>query len=279
MLIRQSQIKNFMDCPLKIKFEREGQNREQSSALTWGTLIHEAVLRLESSGDLEATLLWFKEVWSDPTSLDASLKIDYMMPRTSWKKYLDEGLEIIEKWWHLYRWDSDTIIAREYEFTVPVVGTDHELTGTIDRLALRYVGRLDEYVVLIQDYKTNRKIPTYNYLQHDLQFTSYAYASTRPEFWTGIENGEDLFQLYADRERHGEWIHLRGPKRMDAGERTNLHYARLRYAINAIAESIAMGIYVPNISGESCAYCDFRTACGLPTLDAEGYLERVKNSY
>lgn len=279
MLIRQSEIKRFMDCPLQFRFMREGHPREQSSALTWGTLIHEAVLRLERWDDLPRALDWFTEAWMDPTSLDASLKIDYMMPRTSFKKYLDEGIEIIERWAGIYRWDTEPVLARECEFTVPVVGTEHELTGTIDRLTIRYVGDLDAHVVLIQDYKTNRKVPTYNYLQHDLQFTAYAYATTRPEFWATFEDGDDLYERYRDLPRHGEWIHLRGPKRMNAGERTELHYARLRYAVNAIADSIAMGIYVPNISGESCTYCDFRKACGLPTLDEEGYLEKVKASY
>lgn len=280
MLIRQSQIKTFAECGLKYRFEHiDRLPREQSSALTWGSLIHEAVLHLEQLDDLQRALAWFKEAWTDPSSIDPELQIDYMMPRTSWKKYLDEGLNIIEKWAGIYRWDTDTVIAREHEFTVPVVGTDHELTGTIDRLALRYVGRLDRHVVLIQDYKTNRKVPTYSYLQHDLQFSAYAYATTRPEFWASFDNGEELYDLYAGAPRHGEWIHLRGPKRMDAGERTELHYARLRYAVEAIANSVAMGIYVPNISGESCTYCDFRKACGLPTLDEEGYLERVKNTY
>lgn len=286
MLIRQSTIKTFMECGLKYRFQHLDQlPREQSGALTWGSVLHEAIMRLEQwhltskPGDeppLARAQEWFRAAWSDPASLDASLNIDYFLPRTSWKKYLDDGLDLIAKWWGIYQWDTDTVLAREHTFTVPIEGTDHHLTGTVDRLALRYMGGLDTHAVLIQDYKTNRKVPTYSYLQHDLQFTAYAYASTRPEFWADLPNGEQLYQLYREQPRWGEWIHLRSPKRMDAGERSDLHYARLRYAITAIADAIATGIFVPNISGESCAYCDFRKQCGLPTLEAEGYMESIK---
>lgn len=286
MLIRQSSIKLFQECGLKYRFQNIDQlPREQSGALTWGSVLHEAVMRLEQwhlaskPGDppaLARTLEWFREVWSDPTILDADLKIDYFLPRTSWKKYLDDGLAIIEKWWGIYQWDTDTVIAREHEFTVPVEGTEHQLTGTVDRLVLRYMGKLDEHVVLIQDYKTNRKVPTYSYLQHDLQFSAYAMASTRPEFWSGLKNGEQLYEVYADKRRWAEWIHLRAPKRMDAGERSDLHFNRLRYAVNAIADAVALGVFIPNISGEACAYCDFRKSCGLPSLEDEGYMETIK---
>lgn len=290
MLIRQSDIKTFMECGLKYRFQKLDQlPREQSGALTWGSVLHEAVLRMEKwhiawqQGDpspLARTQEWFREVWSDPTVLDdemdQSLKIDYFHPRTSWKKYLDDGLNLIEKWYGIYQWDTDTVIAREHQFTVPVEGTDHHLTGTIDRLALRYMGGIDAHVVLIQDYKTNRKVPTYSYLQHDLQFSAYAYASTRPEFWADLDNGERLYELYRDKRRWAEWIHLRQPKRMDAGERSDLHYNRLRYAVEAIGNAVALGVFIPNISGESCTYCDFRKSCGLPTLEDEGYLETIK---
>ena len=67
--------------------------------------------------------------------------------------------------------------------------------------------------------------------------------------------------------RHGEWVALNGPKRMDAGERTQRHYNRLAYAVDAIAESVAQRIFPPNISGEACLYCDYRKPCGLPEID------------
>ena len=57
---------------------------------------------------------------------------------------------------------------------------------------------------------------------------------------------------------------------MDAGIREQRHYNCIEMAANAVAESIAMRIFVPTISGESCRYCEFRGPCGLPELDDNG---------
>jgi hypothetical protein len=68
----------------------------------------------------------------------------------------------------------------------------------------------------------------------------------------------------------GEWVHLRTPKRIDAGFRTEVHYNRLQYAIEQIELSVALGIFVPDISGAACEFCEFRQRCGLPSREQEG---------
>lgn len=289
MIVRQSMIKAFMDCALKYKYEHiDGLPREQSSALTWGSVMHESVERLEvamESDDedtrqnaLDSTLTWFTDAWAEPAKvLGPEYEIDYYLPRTSWQSLYDEGKEILTRWHGHQQWESDVVLAREYTFTVDVPGTEHQLSGTLDRLALRYVGKLGRNVVQVVDYKTSKRRPTYDYLQHDLQFTAYSFATERPEFWTGIENGEEIYERMKDAPRHNEWIHLRGPHRLDAGERTANHYMRLIYAIDQIADSIAMGIFVPDISGTNCTFCDFRKECGLPSLAEEGYMEEVNS--
>ena len=80
-------------------------------------------------------------------------------------------------------------------------------------------------------------------------------------------DGQRLFEQTRDYPRRGEWVALtQGPLRLDAGERSQVHYNRLVYAVNALAESVAMRIFVPNISGETCKFCDFRAQCGLPDI-------------
>jgi RecB family exonuclease len=145
----------------------------------------------------------------------------------------------------------------------------NELTGTLDKLALRPL-KDGTFGVLVSDYKTGSKPPTRDYLQHDVQFHAYCYATTQPEFWVGIPDGEKLYQLYKDAPRMGEWVHLRTPKRIDAGFRTEVHYNRLQYAIEQIELSVALGIFVPDISGAACEFCEFRQRCGLPSREQEG---------
>lgn len=265
--MRQSLLKLWQICPLQYRYsEVDGLPREQSSALTFGSLVHHAVLLLETTGDLEATVQWFKGAWADPAAVAAEYEITEWIKGTSYAKYARDGEAILRDWWSIIRWESDTVLAREYSFRVPI--GEHHLVGTIDKLALRHMPKRRRQVVLVSDYKTNRRLPTYEYLGDDLQFTAYCYATTQPGFWTGIENGEALYEQTRDWPRYGEWVALKGPKRMDAGERTSIHYNRLEYAVNMIAESVALRIFPPNISGASCRYCSFRSRCGLNPIAA-----------
>jgi hypothetical protein len=269
--VRQSELKTFQRCPLQLKFGKiDGIAREQSAALTFGTVMHEATLRMELAQDLAVGLRLFELWWTDPEQLEVGLTPTEYLRGTSWKKYHELGPRILADWWGLIQWEADDVIAREHHFVVPV-GTDHELEGTVDKLAIRYLAKTDEYVMLVSDYKTSRKEPTYGYLFHDLQFTAYCFATTQPEFWTGIQDGEKIWRRLQGVRRMGEWVQLVSspPRRKDAGERTDMHYSRLHYAIDQFAQSVSLGIYVPNLSGDVCMYCDFRKSCGLLSREDE----------
>lgn len=123
---------------------------------------------------------------------------------------------------------------------------------------------------MIRTHNSNRKTPTYDYLAEDIQFSSYAFATLHPSFWAAIPGGMEIFERVKNFPRFGEWVQLTGPKRMDAGERTQRHYNRLIMAVNAIAKSIEADIFVPTISGETCRWCSHRKPCGLPELDENG---------
>lgn len=272
MRIRQSDLKTWGSCPLQYKFGKlDGLPREQSCALTFGTIIHDVVLFLETTGDLAAAQDRFKTFWMDPTLLDPELEIQRWLPRRSFKGYLEDGERIIRDWWGLIQWDADVVLAREQHFVVPIGNNGNELEGTIDKLTIRYRPKKNDYVLLVSDLKTTRKMPTYNYLRQDLQFTAYTYATTQESFWTGVENGAHYFEQAKGLEREAEWVQLTGPQRRHAGERTDQDFGRLAYAVDAMATSVAMGIFVPTISGESCTFCDFRKHCGLQDLETEDH--------
>lgn len=275
MRVRQSDLKTFQRCPLQLKFSKvDGLPREQSAALTFGTVMHYCILLMEEAYDLAVGLAAFEKYWTEPESLEPGLTPTEYLKGTSWMKYYTEGPRILRDWWGIIQWESDDVIAREHHFIVPV-GKDHELEGTADKLAIRYEPKTDEYVLLVSDYKTSRKEPTYGYLFHDLQFSAYCYATTQPEFWTGIQGGDEIYENLKGVRRMAEWVQLTGPKRKNAGERNEMHYARLRYAINAFAESVSLGVFVPNISGDVCMYCDFRKSCGLLPREEEERLMLV----
>jgi hypothetical protein len=289
MLIRQSTIKQFMQCSLKYKFSHEdGVLREQASAMSFGTVIHDAVLVMEVQQSLAAGVARFEELWDNlgrynqscqpAVAGEVTLEYDYLLPRNTHLGYREMGQKILRDWWQLIQWESDVVLAREYTFTVPI--GSHELNGTVDKLALRPLKGAKGFGVLVSDYKTSAKQPTRDYLQHDVQFHAYCYATTRPEFWVNLPpvtladgstiTGPELFVKYVDAPRLSEWVQLRVPRRIDAGERTDVHYNRLKYAIDQIELSVATGIFVPDISGTNCEFCEFRKRCGLPSREQEG---------
>ena len=276
MILRQSQIDLFMQCPLKYRYTHVDKvPQEQSCALTFGTLIHAAIQIMEEQDSLDAGLDMFKDAWADPEKYDPELKIDYFLPRRTPASYLAQAENLMTKWKHEFDWDPDQIIAREHQFTVPLGDSGHHLTGTVDRLALRYSPRLNRQVVVVQDYKTNKKKPAYDYLRQNIQLTAYSYASEQPEFWESLPDGQHIFEQVSDIGRETEWIWLMGPARLDGGERNANDYARLMMAVQAMTESIDWGIYMPDISGATCTFCEFRGPCGIETIEDEGYMERV----
>lgn len=264
MIIRQSTIKQFMACPLRYKFQAEGAPREQSSALSFGSVLHECVEYLETTRDLDKATMKFEVMWSNLANYD--LAYDYLIPRNTHVGYLDMGRKILRDWWAIVQWEVGTVLGREYTFNVGM--GSHTINGTIDKLKVVQQGD-GTWIVVVEDYKTSAKQPTRDYLRHDLQFTTYAYATTRPEFWVNIPDGDKWFEELKDAPRTGEWIHLRTSKTIPAGERNAVDYNRLRYAIDQIEAAIACGIFVPDISGTNCEYCEFRQRCGLPSREEE----------
>jgi hypothetical protein len=263
-------LKQWQKCPLLIRWELEGLPREQSGSLVFGSIIHDCVLWLEVNQDLDGAIDRFNTFWARPELLDPEYVIDHYVRGTSWKKFAEKGPDLLSRWWNIIQWETDLVLGREYEFDVPI-GNGHTLHGTVDKLTVRWHAATERWILLISDYKTNNKVPTYGYLEEDLQFSAYAYASLQPEFWVNMFPGDaakglELWERYKDLPRYGEWVQLVGSKRMDAGIREERHFNRLIMAVNAMADSIAMRIFVPNISGETCRYCEFRKHCGLPEL-------------
>lgn len=270
--LRQSDIKLWLKCPLAWRFANvEKLPRLQGGALTYGSILHDCVFHLETTRDLDAAIERFERFWREPTLLDPSYGVEYYHRGASWVKYATEGPEVLRHWAKIIEWDSELVLAREYTFDLPIGRNGHRLRGTLDKLVIAFHPKTGAYVVKVVDYKTDRKTPKYDFLEEDLQFSAYCWATTQREFWEGLPGGRgpELFEQYKHLPRRGEWVQLTGPRIMDAGERVDRHYRRLSTAVDAISDSIAMGIYVPTISGETCRYCDYRGPCGLPEIEED----------
>ncbi len=288
MQIHQSDVSAWARCPQAMYLQRQGHKGVQTSALSFGTVMHYALEVFERewrSGTRWVTakamaIDTFKHYWHPLNIENVTTPVEVWLRGQSYAGLARIGVEGLT-WYAEYARDADEeLLATEYSFQVPIEGTwdydldePHILVGTIDRLAARYYKGV--LVIEVGDYKTGKD---YTYLRQNIQFSAYCMASTRREFWAGWrgedgfgERGPDLFDRFKTTPRRGAWFSLRGKKVMDAGWRGPDDYARFALAVEQITASMKADIYPLSITGENCSYCTFRSICGGTGVPADNH--------
>lgn len=267
--------------------ERAGNPGIQTSALSYGTVIHYAIEVFER--EWRTGTPWrqakaiavdtFKHYWH-PMNIDAVSKpVELWLPQQSYGSLAARGVAAIEWYADWARTEDEELLATEFGFQVPIAGTwdedtdePHILAGTIDRLSTKFYKR--KPVLVVSDLKSGRDYPQ---LRQNLQFTSYTYATTRREFWEGWrgedgfrDRGAELYERFQSAARQGVWISLKFHKIQNAGWRGPDDYTRFALAVEQVVASMKADIYPMNISGENCSYCPHRDICagvGVPKAD------------
>lgn len=292
-IIHQSDLASWQRCPAEFAYAAANVREDQNSASAWGTVMHHALHVLERYRDLDKAIESFLYYWH-PLNIDQltePVPQDGWLPRQDYNTLRQRGVEAIKRYAELTRYDDHELLALEYEFVVPVLGTPHFLAGTVDRLAIRWHRKLE--TVCIDDYKSGKQKWG---LRWNVQGSAYAYASLLPEFWQGNEvtalrpfrgpvtykaqgfepeRAQALVErvrLISDNDplpRKFTWINLRESKWVDGGYRSTIDYQRLALAVTQIAKSIEGSIFPLNLSGETCRFCAFRNHCGKVGLPEE----------
>jgi len=298
--IRQSDLATFQRCAQQVKLGRTYGGGETLSATVFGTVFHYALMVLEQLHNAgredalqvaEQTFLYYWEPDHVPelqeSQGDAPVGIQVWLPRTSYGGYRDRGLRGLRLYYNeVLTVDTGILLAVEHTFEVPwdVDGEVHTLTGTVDRLALRWHNR--QPYLSVEDAKTGKK-PTY--LRFATQWTLYSAASTKPEFWVDFNDPafNELHQKLADKKldlmenpdnfpvipRRGRWLSFRdGFSIHDAGWRTEADYRRLTVHLREYIKANRADVFPLTVSGEVCTYCQFSRngMCGgepLPELE------------
>lgn len=267
MRFSASKINTWMACPLQAKFKYvDHLPQRQSGKASFGVVIHDALDYYNNSHDADGAVRRFSDHWKNPEKL--GVEPDYWPRYTTYGGLMTRGQEIIREYADKLKWDKRTVIATEHKFLVPF--GDHEIVGFVDLVELR-TGTRGRPLLRIVDYKTNAKAPFTTALRVNIQFTAYIYASLQPEFWLGnppeappIPDGDKWWAQLQDVDREGIWHHLMTNKELSCGTRDDKDFMRLYRACEEIGKAEAAGIYVPNISGDTCTYCDFVEPCGVP---------------
>jgi hypothetical protein len=286
--VHQSMISSWMRCPTAFKYDRAGLPRRQTSALSYGSVMHyalEVYTRKRVEGvPLDQAVKIAQETFDfywNPINIEPICQpVDLWLRGQSYSGLRRKGIQALAEYAELTKYDEHEQLATEFSFQVPIDGTwdedleqPHILAGTIDKLAVRYYGRHE--TLCVDDFKSGREYP---YLRQNLQFSAYCMATTRIEFWTGW-NGEDgfgkqmgehLYNRFKNAPRRGTWINVKQIKMQDAGWRGPEDYRRFAIAVEQIVASMKADIYPLNISGETCQFCEYRSVCtgtGIPTND------------
>lgn len=260
MKVNPSFIKTWMNCQQQAKFRYVDGLRDDriSAAAEFGTAVHLAVEDYNTNEDLDHATQVFLDAWEQALTQD----MDWPN-RTSPSSYKAKGLTMVQHYHEHREQADDVVIAQEIRFCVPF--GRHEISGIIDYLTVD-----DRREILkIGDVKTGWR-PNADQLALDIQFSSYHYAVSRPEFWSGVKgsdkytgfpNGQELFEKYSQYERRAVWFDIRKPKEYDVGPRGTADLVRLYRCLDSIEAAIEADVFVPDISGITCKWCSYQDIC------------------
>ncbi len=277
MIFRQSLISTWLGCPLQAKFkEIDLLPRRQSGKATFGTVMHHCLEKFNKGLPLDETVALFYHLWENPEVLNAAP--DYWPRMITYGGLREKGPEILRLYAEKVKWENRTVIAGEHSFLVPF--GDDFLQGTVDHIEFRKAGN-GHPTLRVVDFKTNSKQPNVMELKFNIQFTTYIYASLQPEFWLGSEafpgvlDGEKWFEKLEKVPRRGVWYALMSNKEFDAGKRDDGDFMRLYRACQEIKRAIDKEVYVPDISADTCLWCDYTSNCGIEIPSREELLDEV----
>jgi len=189
MKISYSAIELFKQCPQKYKFQEIDRIKvPKAKEAVFGTVIHSVLKFLHSKEPKfptkEEMLSFYKEIW----------------PQADKVKWLDdaeealfkkEGEQLLTEYYNRLDKSKSNVVDLETSFSVILDDTkeSHIVKGKIDR-----IDKLDDGVFEIVDYKTNRKLPSQDSVDNNLQLSIYHLALISR--WPNLKPEEVHLSLY-----------------------------------------------------------------------------------
>lgn len=181
MRISYSSVGTYQNCPLKYKYSHVDRIPEpKSKEAVFGTLIHSVLKYIHTPALLAPTLDQALDYYSKGWS--SEVYEDELEERAAFT----QGVEIIRNYLGQNRPADSTIVDLESRFAIDIGNEttgQHVISGIIDRIDKT----TDGYEII--DYKTARKMPSQDKVDHDLQLSIYlkAFLNRYPKEWANLD--------------------------------------------------------------------------------------------
>ena len=260
-----SQINLYNQCPKKYQFryidwlEREF---ETSPDLILWTSVHGALERLYQqvsvlNTPIKADVLWkFHELWNNSIA-DAGEKLIYKWDQHE-EDYLRRGEKYLESYYEKYAPFKETIVVA----TESMMNFSLDKNENSENKQFRWIiDRLDkdqEGNFIINDYKTNKKLPPEWDDEYREQLTLYAYG-VQQKYWKYLKNIKARI-LYLHFDITDEW-----EVTQEAIDNTVLKYTKDIDKIESSRFDYNMWVRnaFPTNQNAYCKYCEYQNVCPL----------------
>ena len=184
MRISYSSLETYRNCPLKYKFKEIDKLKEpKSKEAVFGTLVHSTMKFIYDPALIPPTIEqaldhfsrgWNSEIWENELEERSAFS---------------QGIEMIQKYYRNNDPKDATIVALESNFSLEIENParpeeKHTIRGIIDRIDKTENG----YEII--DYKTSKKMPSQDFVDHNLQLSIYlkAFLTRYPKEVANIGN-------------------------------------------------------------------------------------------
>lgn len=238
MRISYSGLNTYQICPLKYKFQYIDKIKTpKSKEAVFGTLIHSTLNFIHIPAilapSMEQALDHFSKNWNS----------DVFENELEERAAFSQGVEIIRRYYN----DNDiakvNIVALESPFQIKL--GEHTVNGIIDR-----IDRTEDGYEIV-DYKTAKKMPSQDKVDHDVQLTIYlqAFLDRYPEERKNL----DKLKVSLYFVKHGAKL---------TSTRTEEDLKNIENKFLEVIEKIGESEFQPVIN-PLCDWCDFQNRCPM----------------
>ena len=251
MRISYSGLDTFSTCPAKYKFQYIDRIKmPKSKEAVFGTLIHECLRFFHEPSRLvplseEDFLKYFTQKWDNniyPDSQEEAFAFH-------------QGIDLLKRYYQQNQGAEFNIINLEMPFEAPILEKKdspvsrqefHQVTGRIDR-----IDKLADGSFEIIDYKTNKKMPSQESIDQNLQLSVYYLGLSNR--WPSLQQENRPVKLSLYFLRHGEKLStIRGNQQIEESQE------RILSLISQIKESD----FEPR-ANPLCDWCEYQPYCPL----------------